>query len=176
MHELGNVVIAVLDAVQRTLARALGVLQVPAAHLRECILAVRKHDLLTAGEAAVAVTVSDHQRAAALDEPDQVRVVDLGADDGDADAVVLLGVGLAAFYLLKRLVQVGEDESLGAGVADQNQDGVFIARDGRVVELARLADLGEDAADLVVLADRGADGSVRGIDAVVFAHRLEDLA
>ena len=73
-------------------------------------------------------------------------------------------------------MQVGEDESLGAGVADQNQNGVLIAGDGRGVELARLADLGEDAADLVVLADRGADGGVRGVDAVVFAHGLEDLA
>ena len=60
MHKLGDVVVAVLDAVQRALARALGVLQVPAAHLRECILAVGEHDLLTAGEAAVAVAVGDH--------------------------------------------------------------------------------------------------------------------
>ena len=49
VHELGDVVVAVLDAVQRALARALGVLQIPAAHLRERILAVREHDLLTAG-------------------------------------------------------------------------------------------------------------------------------
>ena len=176
MHELGNVVIAVLDAVQRTLARALGVLQVPAAHLRECILAVRKHDLLTAGEAAVAVTVSDHQRAAALDEPDQVRVVDLGADDGDAHTVVFLRIDLARLYLGERLAQQRQDQPLRADVAHEHQHGIFIARDGRVVQLARLADLGEDAADLVVLADRGADGGVRGVDAVVFAHGLEDLA
>ena len=109
MHELGNVVIAVLDAVQRTLARALGVLQVPAAHLRECILAVRKHDLLTAGEAAVAVTVGNHQRAAALDEPDQVRVVDLGADDGDAHTVVFLRIGLTRPDLGERLAQQRQD-------------------------------------------------------------------
>ena len=109
MYELGNVVIAVLDAVQRTLARALGVLQVPAAHLRECILAVRKHDLLTAGEAAVAVTVGDHQRAAALDEPDQVRVVDLGADDGDAHTVVFLRISLTRPDLGKRLAQQRQD-------------------------------------------------------------------
>ena len=36
-------------------ARALGVLQIPAAHLRERILVVREHDLLTAGEALTQV-------------------------------------------------------------------------------------------------------------------------
>ena len=112
VHELGDVVVAVLDAVQRALARALGVLQIPAAHLRERILAVCEHDLLTAGEAAVAIAVGDYQRAAALDELDQVRVVDLRADDGDAHTVVFLRIDLARLYLGERLAQQRQNQPL----------------------------------------------------------------
>ena len=119
--ELSHMVIAVFDPVQSALARALSVLQVPAADLRECVLGIGELYLLSTGEGAVAVAVGDHQCAAALDELDELGIVDLRADNDNADTVVLLGVGLAAFYLLKRLAQVGEDESLGAGVADQNR-------------------------------------------------------
>lgn len=131
LNKLRDVVVAVLDAVHCALTRALRVLQIPAADLRQCVLGIGEDDLLSAGEGAVAVAVGDHQCAAALDELNELGIVDLRADNDNADAVVLLGVGLAAFYLLKRLVQVGEDESLGAGVADQNQNGVLIAGDGR---------------------------------------------
>ena len=169
-------VIAVFDPVQSALTGALSVLQVPAADLRECVLGIGELYLLSAGEGAVAVAVGDHQCAAALDELDELGIVDLRADNDNADTVVLLGVGLAAFYLLKRLAQIWEDESLGAGVADQNQNGVLIAGDGRDIQLAQLAYLGEDAADLIVLAHGGADGVVRGVDAVVFVQGLQNLS
>ena len=107
-------VIAVFDPVQSALTGALSVLQVPAADLRECVLGIGELYLLSAGEGAVAVAVGDHQCAAALDELDELGIVDLRADNDNADTVVLLGVGLAAFYLLKRLAQVREVKADGA--------------------------------------------------------------
>lgn len=86
--ELSHMVIAVFDPVQSALTGALSVLQVPAADLRECVLGIGELYLLSAGEGAVAVAVGDHQCAAALDELDELGIVDLRADNDNADTVL----------------------------------------------------------------------------------------
>ena len=51
----------------------------------------------------------------------------------------------------------------------------LIARDGRIRELAHIADLGDDAADLVVLLNGGAQLLLREVHAVHAPQRLDDL-
>ena len=51
----------------------------------------------------------------------------------------------------------------------------LIAGDGRIVKLAEIADLGDDAAELIVLLDGLAHGSLGGVDAQAVSHGLYDL-
>ena len=51
----------------------------------------------------------------------------------------------------------------------------LIAGDRGIGQLAVFADLGDDAADLVVLCDGAADGGVGDIRAVSLVQRLEDF-
>ncbi len=138
------------------------------ADLRQRVLVVVELDELAPGRRAEAVAVGDHQRPAALDELRQVRVVDLGAHNRHAGAPGVLPVGAAVLQLLQRLAQVRQDLALGTDVGHEVDDVELVAGDDRVRALAHLADLLNDAADLVVLGHRAADGRVRGV-------RPEDL-
>ena len=143
------------------------------ADLGEGVLVVLQLDDLAAGGGAEAVAVGDHQCAAALDELGQAGIVDLGADDGHSCAEGALLVGLAGLQLGQRLSQVGQDQGLGAAVGDQVQHMELIAGDHRVVGLAHLADLGDDAADLVVLLHSLADGGVRSVNTEHLGHSVQ---
>ena len=75
--------------------------------------------------------------------------------------------------LLECLAELVDDEIFRAAVAHKVQDVVLIARDARVFLLAELADLSQDAADLVVLGDRLAQRVVRHVHAVDLLQRRE---
>ena len=102
-------------------------------------------------------------------------IVDLGTDDGNAGAEGILGVGLASLQLLQGLPQVGQDQSLGAGVGHQVQHMELIAGDDGVLGLAHLADLGDDPADLVVLLHSLADGGVGDVGAEDLMDAVEHM-
>ena len=146
--------------------------QVVADDLRDGVLVIVQNDLLTAGDAAVAEAVGDDERAGFLDEGDELRVVDLRADEHDLRAELFLCVRLAGFELLKGLAELFNDEVLGADVGHEREDVELVACDGRVFELAEFTDLGNEPADFIVLVDRFADGGVGDIDAVVFVQGL----
>ena len=78
--------------------------------------------------------------------------------------------------LLERLAQLINDEVFRAAVAHEVENVVLIACDARVFLLAQLADLGQDAADLVVLGHGLAQRVVRHVHAVDLMQRLEHLA
>ena len=133
-------------------------------------------NFLAAGLGAEAEAVDHDERARLLHELGKAGVVDLAADDGDLHAEVRLGVGLAVAQLLERLAQLVDDEIFRAAVAHEVEDVVLVARDARVFLLAELADLGQDAADLVVFGHRLAQRVVRHVHAVDRVQRLEHLA
>ena len=133
-------------------------------------------NFLAAGLGAEAEAVDHDERARLLHELGKAGVVDLAADDGDLHAEVRLGVRLAAAQLLERLAELINDEVLRAAVAHEVENVVLIACDARVFLLAQLADLGQDAADLVVLGHGLAQRVVRHVHAVDLMQRLEHLA
>ena len=134
------------------------------------------HDyLIAAGDGAEAVAVGHNIRAAALKEFGEVGIVYLAAGDHNAGAERELWLRLAGLDLLQRLAQVGEYQILGTCEADELDNVELIARDGRIRELAHIADLGDDAADLVVLLNGGAQLLLREVHAVHAPQRLDDL-
>ena len=89
LDKLRNVVVAVLDAVQCALTRALRVLQIPAADLRECVLGVGEDNFLSAGEGAVAVAVGEIRQV----DPEKnyrVRVAVVGSEIDDPNLIKLI--------------------------------------------------------------------------------------
>ena len=144
-----------------------------AADLLQSGLVVVELDDLPAGGGAVAVAIHHHHGAAVLQHLGQAGVVDLAAYHGHTGPVPGLGIGFALLQLLQRLPEVGEDQVLGAGVAHQVQHVELVAGDDGVLRLAHLADLGDDAADLVVLGHRLADGLVGGVHPVVLRHHVQ---
>ena len=157
-------------------AGAFGVLHVVQAELRKYVIGIVELNDLTARRGAEAVTVGNHERAAVFDELGEHGIVDLAADDGDTGAVPGLRVDLALFDLGKRLTQVRQDERLRAGVGDEIENVVLVAGDGRVFQLAHLADLGKDAADLIVLFHGFAQRLVRRVRTELFLHDIEHAA
>ena len=153
-------VIAVFDPVQRALAGALSVLQVPAADLSQGVLLLGKRNLLPAGKAAVAEAIRHHQSAAALDQTYQIGVINFGADHCHPNPVIFFRINLAGPNFFQRFPQQRQNQPLGTGIAHQNQDSKLIAGDGRNVQLAQFPDLREDAADLVMFPDCRTDGGI----------------
>ena len=115
------------------------------------LLALLDNDGLAAFHRAVAVAVADHQGAAALDELGEVRVVVLGTGQNHLAAVVGLGIRLAGLHLFGRLSQLVENQVLGADQGGQLDHLKLISGDGGVIQLSVVADLVDQAADLVVL-------------------------
>ncbi len=146
-----------------------------AADLRQRGLVVLELDDLAAGRGAEAVTVGHDQRADVLNELGELGIVDLGADDGDAGAEGGLGVGLAGLELLQRLLQVGEDQLGGTHIAHQTDHVELVAGDDRVLGLAHLADLLDDAAHLVMLGHSRADRFIGDVRAEGLVNAVEHV-
>ena len=123
----------------------------------------------------VAVAVSHHQRAAALDELGEVRVVVLAAGQQHLTAVLRSGVRLTGLQLLQCIPQLVDDEIFGTGRGHQIDDVELVAGDGGLVQLAVFADGLHDAAQLVVLLDGLAQRLVGGIHAVVIAEEVQHM-
>ena len=64
---------------------------------------------------------------------------------------------------------------MGTDLAHQDDDVVLVAGEGRVLQLAEVADVGDDAAEAVVLFDGGAEGRVGRVHAVVVAEGVQHL-
>ncbi|CCX45500.1 unknown [Firmicutes bacterium CAG:103] len=156
-------------------AGALVPVQVVAADGVKRGLAVLDLDALTAREAAEAVAVGHDHGAAALEELRELGIVDLGAGDHDARAEGEFRLGLALFDLGKRLLQVREDQVVRADLAHELDDVELIAGNGRVGQLAEVADLGDDIAQLVELLDGRAHGGIGGVHAVALGELVDDL-
>ena len=156
-------------------ARAVGGLQVVLGDAAQRALAFLQHDGHAALHSAVAEAVADHQGAAALDELGEVGVIVLGAGQNHLAAEVLLVVGLAGLHLLGSLPQVGQNQFLGADQAHQLDHMELIAGDGGVIQLAVVADLVDEAADLVVLLDGLDQRFVGNVDAEVLMQGLQNV-
>ena len=157
-------------------AGALVPVQVVADDGVERALAVADLDALAAREAAEAVAVGHDHRAAGLEELRELGIVDLGAGDHDARAERELRLGLALFDLGERLLQVREDQVVRADLAHELDDVELIAGNGRVGQLAEVADLGDDIAQLVELLDGRAHGGIGGVHAVALGERFDLIA
>ena len=64
---------------------------------------------------------------------------------------------------------------MGADLTYELDDMELIAGDGRIIELAEVADLGDDAAELVVLLDSLAHSLIGDINAKTVLHLVNDL-
>ena len=131
--------------------------------------------LLPAGQRAEAVAVGYDARTAHLDKLCKLRIVDLGAYEHDLCSVVGLLVRFAGLELLSRLAQLIDDEVLRAYERYELDDVELVAGDGRVIELAVAADLGYEAADLVMALDSVHELFVGIVDAIGFLHGRYDL-
>ena len=89
--------------------------------------------------------------------------------------MLLFLIGFALFDLLERFPELILYKIFGAAVGHKAQNVIFIARDRRIVQLAHLAYLREDAADLVMLRDGLSYGLVGDIRTVLFVQGLEHL-
>ena len=158
--EVGNALLSCAHGVLRHEARAVGGVEIVACDSVKRLLAFLDDDGDTALDSAVAVTVGNDFRAAALDELGEVGVVVLGTGKDDLAAERPAVVGLAGLELLGGLAQVGEDKALRADLADKLDDVELIAGDGGVIKLAVVADLVYQAADLIVALDGLHDGLI----------------
>ena len=138
-------------------------------------LPVENFDLLAAGQAAVAVAVSHDHRAAVLDELRERGVVDLAAGHDQTHTEPRLRVRLAALELGERLLEVRQDALVRAHLTHELQHVKFIARDDGVRRLAQVADLGHDAGNFVVVADRRTDRLIGDVNTVGLVQRLEHV-
>jgi hypothetical protein len=84
-------------------------------------------------------------------------------------------VRLAGLHFLGGLAQIRENKVFGAGQGDQLDALEFIAGDGGLGQLAVIADLGDEAADLVMLVDGFHQGFVRGIYAEMLLEGVEHV-
>ena len=175
LGKLIDKIVPAVDLILRHIARTLARFLIKAADLVERRLSVAEDDLLSAGERAEAEAVGNDERAGLLDGAREVKIVDLASDDHDARAMRRLCVGNASFDLLERLAQLVENKRLRAAVGNKAQNVELIARYGRICELAHIADLGDDAADLVVLGNGFAYGSIGNVRAVSLVQRLKHL-
>ena len=144
------------------------------ADLSESVFLVVELDDLAAGGGTEAVTVGNHQSAAVLNELGEAGVVHLGADYSHAGAEGADGIGLSLLQLCQSLAELGENEVLGAGVGDQVEHVELVTGDDGVFGLTHLADLADDAADLVMLLNSLADGSVGGINTVDLGEPVQN--
>ena len=64
---------------------------------------------------------------------------------------------------------------MGTGQSDQLAERELKAGDGGLVQFAELADLADDAVDLVLFLDRFPDGLVRGVDPQLVMQDVEDV-
>ena len=167
-------VAALLDLLLAHVTRALRSLQVVGADLRKDIVRVVELDDFTARRAAEAETVGNDHRAGVFDHAGHVEVVDLGADEGHTAAIPRLGVDFSLLDLCQRFLQVREDLALRAAVSNQVEDMELITGDGRILELAHVADLGDDLADLIVLGNSLAQRLVGRIHAVGLGQNVQE--
>ena len=131
-------------------------------------------NLLASRQGTVAIPICADECAAVLQQLREGRIVDLAAGHHDTHPIPELGVRFTALDLLEGLLQIGQDQRMGAHFAHQHDHMELVAGDGRIVQLAQLADLGQDPANPVVLLDGLEQCTVRGVDAVNFAERTED--
>ena len=172
LYKPRHMVIAVLDLMRGTVPGALRILQVPAADLGQHVFLVIENDLLSAGNAAIAEPVRHHHGAVFFHQGNKLRIIDFRAHHHHTDAVLGLLVRLSGFQLLQGLPEFVNDEILGADIGGQGQNVEFIPRNGGVIQLPVLPDLGDQAANLVMLRHRRPEGIVRYIHAVVVVKGL----
>ena len=139
------------------------------------IFALLDIDVLSGLERAVAVSVGYYESSAAFDQLDEVRIVVLGTGEQDLDLVVRLVVRLSCLELFECLSELVDDQVLRADHRYKVDDAELVTCDGRVVELAEVADLSDDIVNFVVGLDRLQDGLVRCVDAVVLSKEIENL-
>ena len=139
------------------------------------LLAVLDHDGSAGLHSTVAVTVTDDFGAAAFDQLGELGVIVLGAGQNDLAAERALLIGLAGLELLGSFLQHREDQFLRADQRAELDDLELIARDGRVIELAVVADLVDDRADLVMQVDGLHKGLVGDVDAEFLVQRIKDV-
>ena len=154
-------------------ARAFARDEVVAADLDESGLLVVQLYHFPAGEHAEAEAVERYERACILEHAGKVGVVHLGADDAHTAAVPGLRVDLAVADFLQGLLQVGQDELLRTAEAYHVDDVELVAGDGRILELAELAYLRYDPADLVVAGHGITQSGVGNVHAQLLVHRVE---
>ena len=150
-------------------------MQIVAADGVEGALAVQNLDLLAAGEAAEAVAVGHHHGAAALDELGELGIVHLAAHQQHTGAEGEAGLRLSRLQLLQGLLEIGQDELVGADLADQLDHMELVAGNIGVVRLAVGTDGLDDGADLVVVVDGGAQALFGDVHTIVGLQRLQDL-
>ena len=175
LHEPVDEFAPVKHLVARHVARALAGLLIEAAYLAQGGFALAQRYLLPPRQRTEAEAVGNDERAGLLDGFYKLRIVYLGADDDDTRAVRAFLVRLAGFQLLKSLAQIWQYQFFRTAVGHQTQHMVFIARHGRIFQLAHVPYLGQYAADLVVLCDGGADCGIGYVGAEFCVHRFEYL-
>ena len=144
-----------------------------AADLGQNIFLVIEFDDLAAGRGAEAVTVGNHQGAAAFNELGEVVVVDFGADDRYTGTVRILPVGLSGLDLFQSLTQVRQNLALGTYIGHKVQHMELITRNNRILSLAELANFGDDFADFVMLFHRFAQCFIRSVYAEDFTETVK---
>ena len=170
--ELG---VALVNLVAGHEARALVPMQIVPRDGVEGALALGYLYPLAAREAAEAVAVGDDHGAAALDELREVGVVYLAAGEDNPGAVGELRLGLAVPYLLERLLEVGQDKIVRAGLAHELYHMELVAGYRRVRQLAEIAYLGDHVAELVEVLDGLPHGLLGDVDAQLVAQGLDYL-
>ena len=148
------------------------VIDIVAADLRERILLVIQFYLHSAGQRAEAEPVGADISAGLFNKLYKAAVIDLGADYRYPRAVFPI-LRLARFYLLKRLLKLVDYEILRHNICSKGQNMELIACYPRACFLSEVSYLGYNAADAVMLLNGLAYSSIRDIDAVIFAQRLE---
>ena len=139
----------------------------------KCALAVFYLDLLSAGQRTVAVAVGGNIYAAVLEQHCKLGVIDLGAGHDQTGAVPGLCVLSALFDLGQSIPELIYNEILRADLGNELNHMELVARYGRIIKLAQVAYLSDDAANFVVLLDRLADSFIGNVNTVDTLQRLE---
>ena len=166
---------ALVDLLAVHEAGALVPVQVVAADGVERGLAGQNLDLFAAGEATEAVAVGDDHSAAGFDELGEFGIIHLGADEDYAGAERELLFRFAGLQLFQSFLKVGLDEVVRAYLTDEVDDVKLVAGDVRILALAEVAYLGDDAAYLVVILDRLAHCGVGHVHAEAVLELIDNL-
>ena len=132
-------------------------------------------DLLPAGEAAEAVAIRHHHGAAHLQKLGELGIVDLAARHHHAGAEREYRLRLPRLQLLQRLLQIGQDQVVGADLTDQHDHMVLVTGDGRIFQLSEIPDGGNRAAKPVVALYRLPQRRIGHVYPVVVAEHVQHL-